>query len=930
MAGVHEDFGEKIGGAKKDLWKDRGLYADDLEAMNEREAEKFVKKDNVWKKPDYAAMLEEGIPLGVVYFIKKARDGLNASPQYYRMDDTPEKRTARQKEYIKTVRELQTVLSDVRTVEDAVRAYDRFFVDNGYLEKVQGWGSGIHYRATKKGQDNPVITNKLSNTMLIRSDEYFERNFTQKAKKEQFCVSKEQKIPKGYAIHFNDGKHTYSKNEDWKPGTYYVTKGYSILRTNFETKEAALKWVQELAKGRNKNGKIRFVPPQLAHVKRTGPDYRNGVEITGQHYLDTFGFRGGEFGNWMNQNDRQTSLNMGFEALKDLASALKISDKDIAYQGTLAIAFGARGSGNAAAHYEPLRTVINLTKMHGAGSLAHEWWHGLDDYLGTKMGAKGMLSEQPRLYAPFQKLIDTMKYKPETPEQAAKRTEAQTERTRKNAASWLDSSVLASLKRYGNEEQMETYAVLREAFLSGEPGSVGQISAFKKNVTGRVIPKSERERLEIFERMLSGMQAQEAPQIGRTETDFYRNSVRMGKECEKDGGYWDSNVEMTARAFACYIKDKLPYTSDYLAGHADCALTLVSGKDGEMEVLKAFPVGEERRAINAVFDEIIQDLKREQLLTHADVTLPLSVSELREAADGQLSMFGVGRPSVMDQLAANRPADIKSPAQTVSRKNHEPEIEQEVNSILEENKDYHAYRYGDHLTPGSELKIEHSVVCENVDISTLITMGTDSLEAMRQGSIDGEQKAYEIVVAAAKQWEQQAAATQTINRALEYLRTPEIEHTGNQWKDTDNWRADQKISNRVYQMTCSIWEDTKYDRETKQSIPVAWYVTWEVRIHSPKQGYGEKIAGQNQKRYTDKNAAIKYLDGRKKAYSHLFTEISPPIPKEYERHFMVHGTLLPGYTVEGLEQTKTEHAAAEVSEGGIFTPQNQEKPSVLG
>ncbi|UYJ48445.1 MAG: hypothetical protein OGM16_11220 [Lachnospiraceae bacterium] len=642
--------------------------------MNEREAEKFVKKDNVWKKPDYAAMLEEGIPLGVVYFIKKARDGLNASPQYYRTDDTPEKRTARQKEYIKTVRELQTVLSDVRTVEDAMRAYDRFFVDNGYLEKVQGWVSGIHYRATKKGQDNPVITNKLSNTMLIRSAEYFERNFTQKAKKEQFCVSKEQKIPKGYAIHFNDGKHTYSKNEDWKPGTYYVTKGYSILRTNFETKEAALKWVQELAKGRNKNGKIRFVPPQLAHVKRTGPDYRNGVEITGQHYLDTFGFRGGEFGNWMNQNDRQTSLNMGFEALKDLASALKISDKDIAYQGTLAIAFGARGSGNAAAHYEPLRTVINLTKMHGAGSLAHEWWHGLDDYLGTKMGAKGMLSEQPRLYAPFQKLIDTMKYKPETPEQAAKRTEAQTERTRKNAASWLDSSVLASLKRYGNEEQMETYAVLREAFLSGEPGSVGQISAFKKNVTGRVIPKSERERLEIFERMLSRMQAQEAPQIGRTETDFYRNSVRMGKECEKDGGYWDSNVEMTARAFACYIKDKLPYTSDYLAGHADCALTLVSGKDGEMEVLKAFPVGEERRAINAVFDEIIQDLKREQLLTHADVTLPLSVSELREAADGQLSMFGVGRPSVMDQLAANRPADKKSPAQTIFRKNHESEI----------------------------------------------------------------------------------------------------------------------------------------------------------------------------------------------------------------------------------------------------------------
>ena len=54
-------------------------------------------------------------------------------------------------------------------------------------------------------------------------------------------------------------------------------------------------------------------PPQLAHVRRTGPDYRRGQEITGQHYLDTFGFRGGEFGNWMNQNDRQASLNMGLK-----------------------------------------------------------------------------------------------------------------------------------------------------------------------------------------------------------------------------------------------------------------------------------------------------------------------------------------------------------------------------------------------------------------------------------------------------------------------------------------------------------------------------------------------------------------------------------------------------------------------------------------
>lgn len=249
---------------------------------------------------------------------------------------------------------------------------------------------------------------------------------------------------------------------------------------------------------------------------------------------------------------------------------------------------------------------------------------------------------------------------------------------------------------------------------------------------------------------------------------------------------------------------------------------------------------------------------------------------------------------------------------------------------MEENQDYRVYRYGDNLKPGYELKIEHSVLCEDVDISFLITMGTESLEAMRQGSIDGEQKAYGIVQVAAKQWEKQAAATQMINRALEYLRTPEVSHTSNQWKQENNWRNSQEISNRVYKMTCSIWEDTKYDRETKQSVPVAWYVTWDVYVNSPNKGYTERIAGQNQKRYTDKAVAMKYLEGRKKAYSHLFTEISPPIPKQYEKHFTVHGALLPGYTLEGQEPVKAAHTATEVTEGGISLPEKAEKPSVLG
>ena len=249
--------------------------------------------------------------------------------------------------------------------------------------------------------------------------------------------------------------------------------------------------------------------------------------------------------------------------------------------------------------------------------------------------------------------------------------------------------------------------------------------------------------------------------------------------------------------------------------------------------------------------------------------------------------------------------------------------------MLEENKDYKVNR-SDYLTEGSLLKLEHSVSCEDTDISSLIAQGEEEVQAMRQDSIDGEQKAFEIVQAAVKQWEQQAAVTQKLNRALEYLHTPEVYHTANQWQPDPNNSDWDEISNQVYKMRCRIREDTQYDYVKQQYVPVAWCVTWDAYVNSPKRGYGEKIAGQNQKRYTDKAAAMKYLDGRKKAYAHLFTEISPQIPKQYERHFTVHGALLPGYIVEGQEPVKTEHTAAEVTESGISLPEKTEKPSVLG
>ena len=58
------------------------------------------------------------------------------------------------------------------------------------------------------------------------------------------------------------------------------------------------------------------------------------------------------------------------------------------------------------------------------------------------------------------------------------------------------------------------------------------------------------------------------------------------------------------------------------------------------------------------------------------------------------------------------------------------------------------------------------------------------------------------------------------------------------------------------------------------------------------------IAGQDNKRFLDKEKALKYIEGRKKAYKDYFQEDNPLILKEYARLFQVHGILLPGYRIK--------------------------------
>ena len=115
-------------------------------------------------------------------------------------------------------------------------------------------------------------------------------------------------------------------------GKYIVVKGSkSIVNKSFGSPEEAVQFVrneiipklESKKTGRANRKTVRIERPQLANIKRIGPDLRNNMDIAPEHLLEIFKFRGGEFGNWNNQADRQAYLNYAFEAFIDLAFALR-------------------------------------------------------------------------------------------------------------------------------------------------------------------------------------------------------------------------------------------------------------------------------------------------------------------------------------------------------------------------------------------------------------------------------------------------------------------------------------------------------------------------------------------------------------------------------------------------------------------------------
>jgi len=145
----------------------------------------------------------------------------------------------------------------------------------------------------------------------------------------------------------------------------------------------------------------------------TPAKYRDGKNVAGDDLIKTYGLRGVEFGEWTEATHRQQSVNLAYDSLAMLAEAIGAPQRGIGLgAGTafqLGLAFGSRGHGKAAAHYEPGNHVINLTKTRGDGSLAHEWGHALH-YMGSRtITLENNTNYKYRSYSPFDDLMEALK-----------------------------------------------------------------------------------------------------------------------------------------------------------------------------------------------------------------------------------------------------------------------------------------------------------------------------------------------------------------------------------------------------------------------------------------------------------------------------------------------------------------------------------------
>lgn len=158
-----------------------------------------------------------------------------------------------------------------------------------------------------------------------------------------------------------------NKYETWEDYTASITERTEKKASTDTTEKKKSVWERELPVNPIRNSDVSM--PTI---------------MVPEDYVNTFKFRANQMGHWMKDSDALGHLRNSGSGFVDLAYLLDIPVEAVSLKGSLAMAFGARGSGRALAHFErgKQRNVINMTKTKGSlGVLSHEWLHALDYYL---------------------------------------------------------------------------------------------------------------------------------------------------------------------------------------------------------------------------------------------------------------------------------------------------------------------------------------------------------------------------------------------------------------------------------------------------------------------------------------------------------------------------------------------------------------------
>lgn len=676
-----EDFGEHIGGAKKEKWSGRNITLSDLNEFDDIDVKNYVNKSKIWKTPKWEELVEQGYDKTACYFIKLMRDAFPTKPYFMTVEEG--------KTYTEALEKYRDRVMKVKTPEDVKRfGYDglneagAIFIDGGRMK-------GSRYYETKMQK-------------VIRKD--FDR-LKQEAMDKDFLFTDYDKIKTRYEVldfsdrnvhigtdqngnmeikhHIGSSVYFYRPNLDIDgieqrindaiyDAPYGVACDRKIVWT-FESERDAQEFIEKVIQGtldkladwdkkqkeekeskaedKEPKGKKKFKTEPLSHIDHISP-FGDAKNIVGEDFLKDFNIRGGEFGNWLNENDRQENMNAAYDAFKDLARALDIDDISIGIGKKLNIAFGARGTSRALAHYEPDREVINLTKMKGAGSLAHEYFHAIDNiyaktfpeyskttHYTTEFGASGY-TRLKNVSLGASSLMDAIMTKSISEEEAKEIANHNIKGKLEDFDKEVDrlcffggydklpddkKKIVDEFREHMHEliNDREKGKKVREFDFNLRNGLRGrgkwvynkdEINYIKE--IGKQIGADENlsRYAEYFLQEVDSISSQiefikeNAGKDTKVDSQYLTDAKAIDKAYSKSGhGYWSSACELAARAFSCYIMDKLAekgITNDYLCGHSEGDPVVLDGRE-----VFTYPRGEEREAINKAFDHFFDEIK---------------------------------------------------------------------------------------------------------------------------------------------------------------------------------------------------------------------------------------------------------------------------------------------------------------------------------